>query len=413
MGSERDMADSYLRTLTIEEIDGEIARGFRTLLFQSELERQYEADITPRHKAHLFVASLIGLVSYDLFLFHDLTMIRDVFSTAVIFRLGIFTPAALFGIIMLSWPWSLKTMEKIAGFIAVLAVALVMGLYSLSDSVYRSVYQYGPLMIMVFAVVVQRIRVRYCIPTVAAMFVVQAIATFHSTALDAKTFQAFCTICATISMLVLFAAYGFEHERRRNYLLSIRGQLMNDQLDRYTRIDPLTGLWNRRHLDALMTAAWAKAEHVPQIMTVMILDIDRFKLFNDTYGHSKGDVCLQRIGACARQLFDPYGDVVVRLGGEEFLIFIAGMDAAAAQNAAHLLRHGIHCEAIPYAALGEGAVVTASIGVATGLAPGVSSAALIAAADTALYEAKRAGRDRVCTAPVVSEIDETATKAVA
>ena len=398
---------------TIESIDAEIADGFRALLFQADLERRYEHDMTRQHKHHLFVASMIGLVLYDMFLINDWSMIHDVFWTAVIFRIGIFTPIAAVGMFIIRGTFSLKASETLAGLVAVLAVGLVMGLYSISDSIYRPVYQYGPLMIMIFTVVVQRIRVRYCLPTVAAMLGVQTIAAMYSTSIDAVTFQAVCTICATVSILVVFAAYGFEHERRRSYLLSIRGQLMNDQLDHYGKIDPLTGLWNRRHLNAMMKTAWANAAGVPQTMAVILLDIDHFKLFNDTYGHLEGDVCLKRISLCVRKALDHYGDVVVRFGGEEFLIFIAGTDSLSAEKAAHLLRQAIHYEAIPYAALGDGQVVTASIGVATGLAPEVSATVLMRGADVALYRAKHGGRDRIETLKIDNGDNERCRSSVA
>ncbi len=131
-------------------------------------------------------------------------------------------------------------------------------------------------------------------------------------------------------------------------------------------------------------------------MSVILLDVDYFKTFNDSYGHLEGDGCLRRLAASVKAVVeDDANACAVRFGGEEFLIFIESAETDAATRTAERIRTEIAKAAIPHPVLGEGAHVTASVGVATGKAPDVPLSKLVAAADDALYAAKRAGRDRI------------------
>lgn len=378
---------------SIDLIDAEIDGGFRDLRFREPLERQYEEDSISFRRRNLLVSSIVGLILYDAFIVNDWRMLPDIFREALILRLAVFTPLAAFGIAGLAMSSSFKAFEKYACLIAIISVMLIECLFSISDSIYRAHYQYGSVMIMVFAAVVQRLRVRYLLVVLSGILATQFTATYRSSALDSITFQSAYTLNVTIAILVVFAAYGLERERRRSYLLSIRSRLMNDELERSAKIDPLTGLWNRRHLNATMEAAWANTDASRNGMTVILLDVDHFKTFNDTYGHLEGDNCLARIGACLRDALDDMENIAVRFGGEEFLVFLPGLDADQSQRAARILRQAIRYEAIAFPALGAQAIVTASIGVATGRPCDVPAAALMAEADAAMYEAKKAGRD--------------------
>jgi diguanylate cyclase (GGDEF)-like protein len=193
-------------------------------------------------------------------------------------------------------------------------------------------------------------------------------------------------------LLMLAANYALERESRLGYLLALRSRLLNEQLDLNTKIEPLTGLWNRRYLSECMERAWADPDS-SRMMAVILLDLDHFKMFNDTCGHLEGDVCLQRAARALSGVLEDSPGIAVRFGGEEFLIFVPGLDAAGALTLAARLRAAIQREAIGHPALGGGAFVTASYGVATGVASMTTPSALIAAADKALYRAKEEGRD--------------------
>lgn len=152
--------------------------------------------------------------------------------------------------------------------------------------------------------------------------------------------------------------------------------------------DGLTGLPNRRSLDALMDAQLAMAQREGRPFSVLMLDLDHFKAVNDTHGHAVGDAALrgfaQRIQGQLRR-----SDVCARYGGEEFCVVLPGTAAALALDTGERLRL-----AVAGAPLAPGVAVTVSVGTAT-WRTGDDAATLIARADAALYAAKRAGRDRV------------------
>ncbi len=179
----------------------------------------------------------------------------------------------------------------------------------------------------------------------------------------------------------------YEDDLRNNYRRSLTAALT----------DSLTGLNNRRYLEAHFGAVDAMLAEAAKPLSLMVLDVDRFKSFNDSFGHAAGDVVLQGVaGRIMTNLRGP--DTAVRYGGEEFVILMPDTDQAPALAAAERL-----CEAIrdrPFAVPGSSGevAVTVSIGVATELAGHRSLEWLINDADRALYEAKRRGRDRVVVA---------------
>ncbi len=179
-----------------------------------------------------------------------------------------------------------------------------------------------------------------------------------------------------------------------------------DALALAARTDGLTGLANRRAFDEALEAAWTQTLAMGGRMSLLLLDVDHFKLFNDSYGHQVGDDCLRAIagavsGACAPPAF------AARYGGEELVIILPDGDGAEAVAIAEKVRAAILDLRIPHAANAAGGeVVSASIGVATALAGMGGSTTmpqgLLTAADHALYKAKAEGRNRVGTAMVIA-----------
>ena len=172
-----------------------------------------------------------------------------------------------------------------------------------------------------------------------------------------------------------------------------------DRLREWVYIDGLTGVHNRRHFDEALAAEWARAVRAGSSLSVLLLDVDFFKRFNDRYGHQAGDDCLRRIaGALAAALKRP-GDLVARYGGEEFACLLPDTTLAGALQLARQMAQRVHGLAIAHADSGVAAVVTMSVGVCTQPANSVASAAaLLREADAQLYIAKSRGRHQACGA---------------
>jgi diguanylate cyclase len=163
--------------------------------------------------------------------------------------------------------------------------------------------------------------------------------------------------------------------------------------------DSLTGLNNRRHLDAALLIATRQARRQGSCLTVVMLDVDYFKLFNDRYGHAAGDECLRQVAGAIKGSVKRPGDVAVRYGGEEFTVVLPDTDESGGVQVAESILAAIRNLEIAHSEhpLGK---VTASAGVAT-TQPGTGGIApdeLIKAADALLYSAKQQGRNRVCAA---------------
>lgn len=150
--------------------------------------------------------------------------------------------------------------------------------------------------------------------------------------------------------------------------------------------DGLTGVSNRRHFDETLSLEWRRATRSGNHLSLLMLDIDHFKTFNDTAGHQAGDDCLRLVATMLRESLQRATDIVARYGGEEFAILLPETDEEHARATAQML-----CERIA-----KRGMVTVSVGVAT-IIPSRESTIeqLIRCADDALYEAKRLGRNRV------------------
>jgi diguanylate cyclase (GGDEF)-like protein len=163
--------------------------------------------------------------------------------------------------------------------------------------------------------------------------------------------------------------------------------------------DGLTGLANRRSFDQRLDMEWSRAQRAHAPITLVLADVDHFKLFNDVHGHQKGDDCLRAVAATMRSGILRPGDLAARYGGEEFAIIMPNTDLKGACKVAERLRTAVLDLQLKHGAAGAGRHVTMSMGVATVVPPaGVGPEWLLEQADQALYAAKDAGRNFVAAA---------------
>lgn len=160
--------------------------------------------------------------------------------------------------------------------------------------------------------------------------------------------------------------------------------------------DGLTGIANRRRFDAHLEIEWAAARRTKKPLSLVMIDIDFFKQFNDAYGHVKGDECLKRVAEALRQATNRPRDVVARYGGEEFMLALPETDEKGAAHIAQLCRAAVHEAAIPHATSTVANMVTISAGVGTFVPAGDEPAVgFVELVDRRLYDAKRAGRNTI------------------
>ncbi|NDY43219.1 diguanylate cyclase [Dissulfurirhabdus thermomarina] len=172
----------------------------------------------------------------------------------------------------------------------------------------------------------------------------------------------------------------------------------NAALERLSTLDGLTGIANRRRFDEALAREWRRAARDGHELGLVLLDIDHFKAYNDTYGHLEGDDCLKQVAAAVEKAMRRPGDLAARYGGEEFAAILPETGIDGARKRAEAIRAAVEALGIPHEASPVADHVTVSLGAAAA-APGKGGGPedLIQQADAGLYAAKEGGRNRVGT----------------
>ncbi len=173
-----------------------------------------------------------------------------------------------------------------------------------------------------------------------------------------------------------------------------------DLLDRLASLDGLTQIPNRRSFDTLLEKEMRILPRKPSYLSMVMMDIDHFKNYNDRYGHTAGDACLKKVALALENVTSRAGDFVARYGGEEFAMILVETDLYGAVHVAKEAQQAVKDLAIEHAASNVSEIITMSMGVAaTSSDQGLDPVEFIKKADSALYQAKSQGRDCVVTAP--------------
>jgi diguanylate cyclase (GGDEF)-like protein len=170
----------------------------------------------------------------------------------------------------------------------------------------------------------------------------------------------------------------------------------NQMLRRLSVVDSLTGIANRRYFDEVLLQEWRRGRREQQPLSLIMIDIDRFKSYNDHLGHLQGDECLKKVAAALDRTARRPGDLLARYGGEEFVGILPNTGHSGAMELAEAMRSKVEELGLPHPESLDDQAVTVSLGVATKIPNGLVGAdELVAAADQALYQAKADGRNRV------------------
>lgn len=170
----------------------------------------------------------------------------------------------------------------------------------------------------------------------------------------------------------------------------------NERLERLSASDGLTGVANRRSFDQTLQREWTRLQRTKDCLSLIMCDVDFFKLFNDTYGHQGGDDCLKSVAATLQETARRGGDCVARYGGEEFAVIMPATDEKSAVHVAENIRRAVEKMGIAHSKSSIASCVTLSLGVATVIPDDQGTPELlIKKADNALYLAKASGRNRV------------------
>ena len=192
------------------------------------------------------------------------------------------------------------------------------------------------------------------------------------------------------------ALVGFMFDISERKRTEQRVMALQRELEDLSFKDGLTGVANRRRFDALFATEWSAARRTQRPLSLVMIDIDFFKQYNDRYGHVQGDACLQQVAQALRAGASRPRDFLARYGGEEFALVVPETDEAGAQHVANRCREAVVAAAIEHAGSSIAPIVTLSLGVGT-ISPSADDdpAKFIEAVDRRLYRAKQDGRNMI------------------
>jgi diguanylate cyclase (GGDEF)-like protein len=260
---------------------------------------------------------------------------------------------------------------------------------------------------VVVANIIMRLRFRYAVFYSLLIFFLFVVTVNHIPLMNHETVNNSIMVLFTIVFFTLIGNYQIENENRFTYLNSLLRRInaaklreSNKKLQNIAITDSLTGLTNRRHFNVSLEKEWKACRRCQKKLSLIFIDIDLFKNYNDNYGHQRGDDCLQQVAAQLCVNSKRSRDIVARYGGEEFVVLAPETDATGTMKLAEQIRKTIEELKIPHGFSSAADVVTISLGVAT-LLPSDKKTFLdlVQLADIALYEAKNQGRNQVFLNP--------------
>lgn len=403
-------------------IDRLLEKGFPWMKFPGALEQQFLLDLAEPRRRHFLISSLISLVVYNGFLVVDYLMTRDVFWLAVQLRILFFTPLALVFIYII-WrkrgvfihslpPASLEVIVVSGGLIAAASLAFIL---SETRSPFSPYYHVGFTIIVLYGNIVQRLRFWYAVVFSTALLGIHLSGVLLLGSFPHRLLWPILSLVLSAVVFSLTANYVMERDERRRYLLTMRERGVvrdltraHERLQALSRVDGLTGLYNRRHFQEYVERVWERSQFDGDEVSVMMVDVDHFKKFNDRYGHPAGDECLTQIAKVLQHTVRRPEDLIARYGGEEFIVLLPRTAAAYAVTVAERVREAVEALQMRHESSTSSHFVTVSIGVAACKAGfSIKAAQLISAADLALYQAKHEGRNRVCVQEPVTSVSAT------
>jgi diguanylate cyclase (GGDEF)-like protein len=370
------------------------------------LEAAFEHQTSPARASYIqswllvfVVFNVISLkVDFDLFGPEDFRL------PAYLTLLG-FVPVAVLGILALGFRTGARFQALVVSTTVLTDLVIVLNSARIAPAGHTDTYLILAAIVPLVVGLIAPLAFRYTLALCLTCFVVYGgYIAFYGLVQDGKS-----GVASLVSMLILVPpklSFMREREAKRSFLLGMRAQISaaalheaNAQLTILSERDALTGIANRRHFTTAFEQGWRVACANGTWFGVILIDIDHFKRFNDSAGHAGGDRCLALIAATLEAGVAQAGGLLARYGGEEFVVLLPGLDTAAAGAVAEHLRVAVLRLGLPHPGLSGDATVTVSLGVATRCGrPGIAAEALLEAADAALYEAKRGGRNRVVSA---------------
>jgi diguanylate cyclase (GGDEF)-like protein len=378
----------------------ELSKQLNRLRFEPALERAFQEEHLPRRRQHVLWCTGFGALTLLVGLHSDARLLPDLAHLLWWMR------PLLAALLMASAVWARispsltpRRLENLITLQVASVAAFVLWTATSSQALTAVTHSVSLFMVLIYSGVVVFQRFAQAALIGLACMVAYPLLVHGHTPEEALILGENIKLVWIVGSLSLLANYAFErHERHvfwlRQQSLHQRLQLesLKQRLKRQSSLDALTGLFNRRHFDDTLRQ-WGQVEHRP--LSLLMIDVDHFKAYNDRHGHLQGDQCLRTVSGLLADHARRLQGLAARVGGEEFAILLPRCEREDAHFMAQALCTAVRGEAMVHAAEGAGPFVTISVGVSTlGALDTFSGAELYAQADAALYQAKSRGRNQ-------------------
>ena len=400
------MPSTSIHELAIQQIERLSRKGFQRLALPKPLENAFEQSTLARRSERLWLEGLIAIGLFNVYVLVDHYLQGSNSWLPIQIRLCIVTPLAL--LINLSMRWSPNKIYRETSIAGASCLVGVTHLYLESNkNAASSAYaQVGLIVAVIFVNVVMRLQFVYALSASIILLASDLVFIQHDHFLNPseKLLGITLAVCA-ISMTVI-ANHSIGREERLGFLMRLRSEIqskelsfLNVELQRLSCIDSLTGLANRHAYELQFAKLWREAVDSGSCLSAIVVDIDHFKLTNDTRGHLYGDRVLVRVASLLLQSLRCKDDFAARFGGEEFVVLLPDTTREGAAIVAERIRKLVEVAGSP--ALpepgGHPRLSTVSCGGASCYPSDTTCKEdLLDAADKALYQAKALGRNLVC-----------------
>lgn len=376
------------------------------LSWDEPLESDFQASYAARYRHHMVLGLAVGALAMIVSVFEDFMLPPGERAWPLFVRFGVVFPTVLLLLWLIRKPAMDRHQQSLLMFATLGGATSFLMMAHFVASPLGRMYLDTLILIQIFGLTLLRMQFAYAI---ACALVITAGTTAALAGLRLPGHGGEHVIdlmlIAFAGMLCLVANYLMERSARSDFLqqrlLEFRQaelQASNAHLEQLLRSDALTGIANRRCFDQTLADEFRRAERGHYPVSLLMLDVDSFKQYNDTYGHQAGDETLVQVAQSLARFARRPGDLAARYGGEEFALILPGSSEKDALAIAEELVAHVHDRALPHQTSRVCDRVTVSVGVAT-LQPdaGGSLVELMANADQALYLAKGQGRNRACT----------------
>ena len=389
-----------------QAVERAVAEHVPVSAWPKKLRMAYAEDRRDAIRSELRYQQIIGLCIIVMSILLDLVAVPGQVIHGAVLKIGLTVPVAVFAIAFAK-RMKLTHLKLAVSYTMIVFAAIAVHLAAFADPATATRYTMATTLMLALGVILLPFEREELVAFAVAFCIAVLAAGLWPQALPILTMLEHAVMTPVVAGAALMIAWRHQDTAARNFLYDLRDRFTRAELEQNVRVlrelsesDSLRGLANRRSFRSSFDNRFTGEARAPgQSVTLMMIDLDHFKRFNDEFGHQAGDRALRSVGRCLEANFGEVDGIVARFGGEEFIAAFQSASVAEAERLADRVRRAVSALDIPVRD-SQRQQVTTSIGLAsTGPEAAIDLNELTARADRALYVAKRDGRDRV----VVSE----------